>query len=196
MPRAGRRRVQEQHLLHRQLGEQKVRSCDDEPWGIGSCRSSDTVSRHSCLIRRTGARRPLVAPVLPPASPVPGGAGRPSAAGTARGMLPVAPLTLSRSRSTVYGLATIDCNGRIADTAISAALGWVPGTRVDIGQSAGLVVVAADSQGEFCVSAQGHLRLPAPCGTGADCSRATGCCWRRSLPKGGWWSTRRPRSTR
>jgi len=76
-------------------------------------------------------------------------------------MLPVARLASSRVRSTVYGLATIDCNGRVAETTVINALGWVPGTRLDIRESAGLVLVAASPQGVFSTTGQGHLRLPA-----------------------------------
>ncbi|MFZ0120176.1 MAG: AbrB/MazE/SpoVT family DNA-binding domain-containing protein, partial [Pseudonocardiaceae bacterium] len=41
------------------------------------------------------------------------------------------------------------------------ALGWTPGTRLDIRQIQGLLIIRADTHGVFSVTAQGHLRLPA-----------------------------------
>jgi hypothetical protein len=77
-------------------------------------------------------------------------------------VLPVARLVASsRARSTVYGLATIDCNGRVAETAVINALGWVPGTRLDIRESGGLVLVTGSRQGVFSMTGQGYLRVPA-----------------------------------
>jgi len=61
----------------------------------------------------------------------------------------------------VYGTATIDCNGRVAESIVISALRWAPGTRLDIRESGGLVVVTADRQGVFSMTGQGHLRLPA-----------------------------------
>jgi hypothetical protein len=61
----------------------------------------------------------------------------------------------------VYGLATIDCNGRVAETAVINALGWVPGTRLDIRENSGLVLVTASRHGVFSLAGQGYLRLPA-----------------------------------
>jgi hypothetical protein len=66
-----------------------------------------------------------------------------------------------RDRSTVYGLATIDDRGRIAESTVIRALGWLPGTRLDVRESGGLLLVNADRQGVFSVTGRGHLRLPA-----------------------------------
>jgi len=80
---------------------------------------------------------------------------------SSRRALPVARLGPLRARSTVYGLATIDCNGRLAETTVIRALGWAPGTRLDIHERGGLVLVVADRQGVFHMTGQGHVRLPA-----------------------------------
>jgi hypothetical protein len=61
----------------------------------------------------------------------------------------------------VYGLAAMDCRGRLADRAVLAALGWVAGTRLDFRQTAGLLLVSTHPHGVFEVTGQGHLRLPA-----------------------------------
>jgi hypothetical protein len=103
----------------------------------------------------------VVTPVVPPTMAPGLGGGRAPRPGTARRVLPLARLTSSRARSTVYGLATIDCNGRVAETVVINALGWVPGTRLDIRESGGLVLVTASRHGVFAMTGQGYLRLPA-----------------------------------
>jgi hypothetical protein len=98
---------------------------------------------------------PLVPPVATPDRPD----GAIARAG--RRPLPVARLAVTRLRSTVYGLAAVDDRGRVADHAVVAALGWGSGTRLDVHESGGLVLIRADRQGVFSVTGQGHLRLPA-----------------------------------
>jgi len=76
-------------------------------------------------------------------------------------VLPVPRLAALRDRSMVYGTAAVDCNGRVAEATVIGALGWAPGTRLNICESGGLVLVTADRQGVFAMTSQGHLRLPA-----------------------------------
>lgn len=75
--------------------------------------------------------------------------------------LPLSRLPVTREGSTVYGLATLDTHGRIADRTVIAALGWAPGTRLAIAENSGLIVVSSVRHGVFRLTAQGHLRLPA-----------------------------------
>jgi hypothetical protein len=103
--------------------------------------------------------KPLVLPALPD-----GGGHAPGAASgpvTGRRTLPLPSVPVPRTSATVYGLAAVDCRGRVADRAVFAALGWLPGTRLDIRESRGLLVVRLDAHGVFSVTNQGHLRLPA-----------------------------------
>jgi hypothetical protein len=58
-------------------------------------------------------------------------------------------------------MARLDDRGRIADRAVVRVLGWVPGTRLAMRESHGLVLVEADRQGVFAVTGAGHVRLPA-----------------------------------
>jgi hypothetical protein len=75
--------------------------------------------------------------------------------------LPLAPLAIVRDRGTVYGVAAVDSRGRIADHHVMAALGWMAGTRLDVRESGGLILVRANREGVFSVTSQGHLRLSA-----------------------------------
>jgi hypothetical protein len=70
----------------------------------------------------------------------------------------LAPL---RERLMIYGTAAVDCNGRVAETAVLAALGWGPGLRLHLRECGGLLLVTADQQGVFRLTGQGHLRLSA-----------------------------------
>jgi hypothetical protein len=74
----------------------------------------------------------------------------------------VLELARPRLRSVVYGLASLDRNGRLADNHLLRALGWDTSTRLDIREEGGLLLVTATGQGLFGLTGQGHLRLPAP----------------------------------
>ncbi|WP_236647355.1 hypothetical protein [Micromonospora sicca] len=82
-----------------------------------------------------------------------------SRAAMRRPPLPLARLAPTRDGSTVYGLATLDVHGRVADRAVMTALGWAPGLRLSIRESGGLIIV--DPRGVFQVTKEGHVRLPA-----------------------------------
>lgn len=104
-------------------------------------------------------RGPTVAPVIP-SSRAP--AVRGSSSSADRQVLPLPRLAHGeRVSSVVYGLAAVDCHGRVADRVVLTALGWVSGTRVSIREDSGLIVVSADPHGVFALTRQGHLNLPA-----------------------------------
>lgn len=75
--------------------------------------------------------------------------------------LPLPSLAVARSRTNVYGLVTLNSRGRIVDRLTMKVLHWTPGLRLSIREHRGLIVVAADEQGVFKVTREGHLRLPA-----------------------------------
>jgi hypothetical protein len=52
----------------------------------------------------------------------------------------------------VYGLSAVDDRGWLADRVVWRALGWTPGTRLQIRTAGGLVVVDADPSGAFAVT--------------------------------------------
>ncbi|MEH0824543.1 MULTISPECIES: hypothetical protein [unclassified Micromonospora] len=84
-----------------------------------------------------------------------------SRAAMKRPPLPLARLAPTRDSSMVYGLATLDVHGRVADRAVMTALGWAPGLRLGIRESGGLIIVDPDPRGVFRVTKEGHVRLPA-----------------------------------
>ncbi|GFJ93089.1 hypothetical protein Prum_067310 [Phytohabitans rumicis] len=98
----------------------------------------------------------VVSPVVPYLAP-----GRAEARWAAPPRPPLPELSRARDRATVYGLATLDDRGRVADRALIRSLGWVGGTRLDICEVRGLVLVRADLCGVFAVTGLGHVRLPA-----------------------------------
>jgi hypothetical protein len=103
----------------------------------------------------------VIKPVVIPATPF-GRNGRTTGLPANRRPLPLPPVPTPRTNTAVYGLAAVDRRGRIADHAIVHALGWHPGTRLDIRETRGLLLIHADPHGVFSVTNQGHLRLPAP----------------------------------
>src|SRR5260370_518161 len=85
----------------------------------------------------------VISPVVPP-PPAAHRGGRPvRAAAPARGPLPLPRLAAVRTSATVYGLAVLDCRGRVADRAVLGALGWRAGTPPEIPPPGGLLVINA-----------------------------------------------------
>jgi hypothetical protein len=106
-----------------------------------------------------------VSPTVIPSLIPPGKAEAPRwqapAAPTRRPPLPLIKLTERRKGTAVYGLTTLGHNGRLADTKVFGALGWVADVRLDIRQSANLILVAADEHGLFRLNKLGRFHLPA-----------------------------------
>ncbi|SHG73255.1 AbrB/MazE/SpoVT family DNA-binding domain-containing protein [Streptoalloteichus hindustanus] len=76
--------------------------------------------------------------------------------------LPLPAVPALRATATVYGLAAVDTRGRVADQITVRALGWAPGTRLNLHEAQGLLVIQPDPEGVSIVGGQGYLRLPAP----------------------------------
>jgi bifunctional DNA-binding transcriptional regulator/antitoxin component of YhaV-PrlF toxin-antitoxin module len=77
--------------------------------------------------------------------------------------VPALPAAIrKRVASSSYALARIDHRGRVTDAAIERALGWPPGTRLNIQETGGVLVVSADDRGVFTMSSQSHVCLPQP----------------------------------
>jgi hypothetical protein len=103
--------------------------------------------------------RPL-APVIPPSG---------ASADRQRGR-PAAgrPLPLARPEpvpsapeDTVYGIGRVDASGRIADRAVTAALGWSGGDRLTLTADAGVVTARRDPGGMIILPARAYIAIPA-----------------------------------
>jgi len=104
----------------------------------------------------------MTAGVVGPVIPQSAAARRATGSDAARRPLPLPPApSIARGGSTVFGVATLDCNGRLAEGSVVAALGWGVGTRLDIRVLAGLVLIAADPYAVFRMTRPGQLRIPA-----------------------------------
>lgn len=76
--------------------------------------------------------------------------------------LPLPTVPAPRAGTAVYGLAAVDCRGRVADRTVFDALSWAAGTPLTISITHGVLVISTDPGGVFGMTSQGHLRLPAP----------------------------------
>lgn len=105
----------------------------------------------------------VISPVIPPArfqaSMRP--AATPVGALLARPPLPLPGLIERHTSSAVYGLATLDDRGRLAERTVIRALSWPVRQRLALRETAGLLLLSAAADGVLEVTGQGHLRLPA-----------------------------------
>jgi hypothetical protein len=103
---------------------------------------------------------PPVAPVIPP-SAGPGARGRSRSGAGHR--LPVAAVSVipAAPADVVYGFGRIDASGRVADRAITSALGWRPGDRLALAADAGVVIARRDPGGMVTMPSRPYLVIPA-----------------------------------
>lgn len=99
---------------------------------------------------------PALIPAVPPQDPR-----MSSLSPMRRASLPLSRMPVVRDAGVVYGLATLDARGRVADRHVVLVLGWVPGLRLTAAVRQGSIVVMPDPVGRMTVAAPGHLRLPA-----------------------------------
>lgn len=102
----------------------------------------------------------FVPPVIPKVAP--GGGVGAGPVGRARGPLPVPSLAAGspRESDTVYALSAVDKSGRVADRSIVRALGWLPGTRLDIREQLGIILARPAADAVHCIDDRGYLHLP------------------------------------
>ncbi len=102
----------------------------------------------------------LIAPVIPPSS-------RPSVRGHGRAgaprRLPVAavPVIPAAADDVLYGFGRIDASGRVADRAITSALGWRAGDRLTLTAAASVVIARRDPGGMVTMPARACIVIPA-----------------------------------
>jgi hypothetical protein len=106
----------------------------------------------------------VTASVVPPVIPtvVPGGGAGAGLVGRVRRPFPVPVLSAGSPRAAdiVYAVSAVDKSGRVADRSVVRAVGWVPGTRLDIREQDGIVVVRPAADAALRIDERGHLRLP------------------------------------
>jgi bifunctional DNA-binding transcriptional regulator/antitoxin component of YhaV-PrlF toxin-antitoxin module len=103
---------------------------------------------------------PLIAPLIPPRAR-PGGRehGRP---GTVRRLpVAVAPEVRKIPDDVAYGFGRMDESGRVADRAMTSALGWQPGDRLTLTAAAGIVIARRDPDGMVTLPAKPYIVIPA-----------------------------------
>jgi hypothetical protein len=103
---------------------------------------------------------PLIAPLIPPRAR-PGGRehGRP---GPARRLpMATAPEVPAVPDDVLYGFGRMDESGRVADRAMTSALGWQPGDRLTLTAAAGVVIARPDPAGMVTMPAKPYLVIPA-----------------------------------
>ena len=61
----------------------------------------------------------------------------------------------------MYGLGRMDESGRVADRAMTGALGWQPGDRLTLTAAAGVVTARRDPGGMVTMPAKPYLVIPA-----------------------------------
>jgi bifunctional DNA-binding transcriptional regulator/antitoxin component of YhaV-PrlF toxin-antitoxin module len=61
----------------------------------------------------------------------------------------------------VYGLAHVDRSGRVADRAVTGALGWRGGDRLTLTAEAGVVVIRRDPAGLITLPPRSCIPIPA-----------------------------------
>lgn len=155
----------------------------------------DILAASLCLLAMVLVTDVVIKPVTFPAAPPQRDGHAAVGLRTTCRTLPLPAIAAPRTSSVVYGMAAVDCRGRIADRAALTALSWTPGTRLDIREARGLVLIRRDDHGVFSVTRQGHLRLPATVRTAAAWSPATASS-SRPTPSGTCSSSTRPqRST-
>ena len=103
---------------------------------------------------------PLIAPLIPPRAR--SGSREQGRPGMAR-RLPVAaaPEVPAVPDDVLYGFGRMDESGRVADRAMTSALGWRPGDRLTLTAAAGVVIARRDPGGIVTMPAKPYIVIPA-----------------------------------
>ncbi len=103
---------------------------------------------------------PLIAPLIPPRGR-PGGREQGRPATTRRLPMATVPEVPVVPDDVVYGLGRMDESGRVADRAMTSALGWQPGDRLTLTAAAGVVIACRDPGGMVTMPSKPYLMIPA-----------------------------------
>ena len=89
----------------------------------------------------------------------------------------VAPEVPAVPGDVVYWTGRIDESGRVADRAMTGALGWQPGDRLTFTAAAGVVIARRGPAGMVTMPAKPYLVIPAALRAAAGCGPVITCCW-------------------
>jgi len=103
---------------------------------------------------------PPVAPLIPPRAR-PGGREQGRAGAARRLPVAAAPEAPAVPEDVLYGLGRMDASGRVADRAMTCALGWQPGDRLTVTAAAGVVTARRDPAGLVTMPAKPYIVIPA-----------------------------------
>jgi bifunctional DNA-binding transcriptional regulator/antitoxin component of YhaV-PrlF toxin-antitoxin module len=101
-----------------------------------------------------------IAPVIP-SQARPARRDRAAAGSLRRLPLAAVPEVPSAAGGVLYGFGRIDASGRVADRAITSALGWRPGDRLTVTAAAGVVLARRDPGGPVTMPAKPYVAIPA-----------------------------------
>ena len=99
-----------------------------------------------------------LAPVIPSSAV---SAGRQRARSAAGRPLPLARPLPPAPADVVYGIGRIDASGRIADRAVTSALGWRGGDRLTLTAEQGVVTARRDPGGMITLPGRAYIAIPA-----------------------------------
>jgi len=71
------------------------------------------------------------------------------------------PVIPAAADDVLYGFGRIDASGRVADRAITSALGWHAGDRLTLTAAAGVVIARRDPGGMVTMPAKPYIAIPA-----------------------------------
>jgi len=103
---------------------------------------------------------PLIAPLIPPRTR-PGGREHGKPAIARRLPVAAAPEVPAIPDDVMYGFGRMDESGRVADRAMTSALGWQAGDRLTLTAAAGVVIARRDPAGMVTLPAKPYLVIPA-----------------------------------
>ena len=101
-----------------------------------------------------------LAPVIPPSGGPAARRQARSAAGRPLSLASPEPLP-PVPNDVVYGIGRIDASGRIADRAVTSALGWRGGDRLTLTADAGVVTARRDPGGMIILPGRAYIAIPA-----------------------------------
>ena len=99
---------------------------------------------------------PLIAPLIPPRAR-PGGRAHGRPATPRRLPVAVAPEVPAVPDDVLYGFGRMDSSGRVADRAMTSALGWQPGDRLTLTAAAGVVIARPTGRPSSATPLMGRL---------------------------------------